>query len=390
MTWYRSTSQFLGRRVGDRRFLVFFVGTPTKSQLGEMHFLTRAFAAQIWRSSRASRKLLSPTTALQHSSPYSSSAAAWQNSARKPKTQQAPNVVEPVRKDHCPRPSEIPWQVKVANSVNLIGRVKIPVQSQASSDGKFWAGTIIAQQDTNALHPFWIPVVFEGDLAHIAACHLKEKDCVHIAGQLNADFPPFALGEGQANVQVMAHSINFVQGSSITKESVIASKQEESAIKRSAGSMTKDGDVKNKPWKDLIQNPEQWSDYREKKLKGLVKEKYPDFKHKVSGTALWLDGAPSWVFPGLEALKLDVPLQKVKPVEDQKDVSWKNLVENPYEWWDNRSKKVNAKSPDFKHKVTGKPLWLSSSPVWALTKLPPMKADQNDATYKTRTPKART
>lgn len=56
-----------------------------------------------------------------------------------------------------PRPSEIPWQSKVANSVNLIGHVQIPVQFEASPDGKYWAGTIISRSDGNSLDtpPFW-------------------------------------------------------------------------------------------------------------------------------------------------------------------------------------------------------------------------------------------
>lgn len=56
-----------------------------------------------------------------------------------------------------PRPSEIPWQCKVANSVNLIGQVQIPVQFEASPDGKYWAGTIISQSDGNSVDtpPFW-------------------------------------------------------------------------------------------------------------------------------------------------------------------------------------------------------------------------------------------
>lgn len=44
-----------------------------------------------------------------------------------------------------PRPSEISFQPKVANSVNLVGYVQKPVQLQASPDGKYWAGTILAQ-----------------------------------------------------------------------------------------------------------------------------------------------------------------------------------------------------------------------------------------------------
>lgn len=57
------------------------------------------------------------------------------------------------------KPSEIPWQAKVVNSVNLIGRVKIPVQFETSSDGKNWAGTIISQDDDSesptSLPSFW-------------------------------------------------------------------------------------------------------------------------------------------------------------------------------------------------------------------------------------------
>ncbi|KAL0375110.1 UNVERIFIED_CONTAM: protein OSB3, chloroplastic/mitochondrial [Sesamum radiatum] len=55
------------------------------------------------------------------------------------------------------------------------------------------------------------------------------------------------------------------------------------------------------------------------------------------------------------------------------DHFWKDLVENPDNWWDNRAQKRNPKAPDFKNKETGEVLWLSSSPGWALSRLPPMK-----------------
>ncbi|KAF2552805.1 hypothetical protein F2Q68_00037188 [Brassica cretica] len=56
--------------------------------------------------------------------------------------------------------------------------------------------------------------------------------------------------------------------------------------------------------------------------------------------------------------------------------SWKELVENPDKWWDNRIDKRNAKAPDFKHKETGEALWLNESPIWVLSKLPPVKKRQ--------------
>lgn len=97
------------------------------------------------------------------------------------------------------------------------------------------------------------------------------------------------------------------------------------------------------------------------------------------------------------------------------DEFWRDVVENPDKWWDNRSNKVtlvselfvcllllldvifflmvyimlywilftgfmvpfdyqrNKRAPDFKHKETGEVLWLDGSPSWVLSKLPPLK-----------------
>uniref|UniRef100_A0A5B7B510 Uncharacterized protein n=1 Tax=Davidia involucrata TaxID=16924 RepID=A0A5B7B510_DAVIN len=451
-----------------------------------MNSLRRAIAGELLFSSTSSRKclmLLQSISTLQQSSLYSTTSTSTSSSKnqqqqryKKPKPQpeqsspslSSASFSEVVQKkalvsqgenekgmeeaNNWPRPSEIPWQTKVANSVNLIGRVQIPVQFQASPDGKYWAGTIISQQNEEAAifssdsPPFWIPIIFEGDLAHIAACHLKEKDCVYIAGHLSADPPPFTISQGQVNVQVMVCSINFVQGSSQLKKSSAPCKQEE--LDKNHSASVKDDISVNQSWKDLIakphewwdirlkkgnlvaaafehksngqllciddstpewiqnelvclafdrkivqenlkracvakdggswmdllKNPKQWWDHRENKLNGSVKPKYPDFKHKDSGVALWLDNAPKWVLSELEGLEFDVQLRKMKQVKDRKsDDSWKNLVENPDKWWDNRSGKVNKKSPDFKNKDTGEGLWLDDSPAWVLSRLPPLK-----------------
>ena len=49
---------------------------------------------------------------------------------------------------------------------------------------------------------FRIPVIFQGDLAKIAACHLKERDLVYVTGQLSGDAPPVKFENVNANVQV--------------------------------------------------------------------------------------------------------------------------------------------------------------------------------------------
>ncbi|XP_057979851.1 protein OSB2, chloroplastic-like [Malania oleifera] len=279
-----------------------------------------------------------------------------------------------------PRPSEIPWQAKVVNSVNLIGTVRAPVRFLDSSGRKHYAGTVISQDTISDAPPLWIPVIFEGDLAHIAACHLKEKDCVYIVGKLNADPSPFTASKGQTNIQVMACSINFVQPPSPVKKIFAPQMQEGLAFDKS-DRVSKDEHSTLSLWRDLIHNPKDWWDYRASKLSGLVNPRYPDFKSK-DGKSLWLDRAPEWVLPGLDGLDFDTQIRKPKQVNKSKvNELWKNLVENPDKWWDNRSSKAKEKSPDFKHKDTGEALWLSDSPAWVLSKLPAIKTKQDAATW---------
>ncbi|KAJ4958478.1 hypothetical protein NE237_025589 [Protea cynaroides] len=350
-----------------------------------------------------------------------------------------------------PRPSEIPFQVKVANSVSLIGSVAMPIQFESSPNGKSWAGTIITQERTTGFPAMWIPVLFEGDLAHVAVCHLKENDLVHIAGQLSADTPPFTVEKGQANVQVMVQSVSFVQDSykrnaphkhdivglspGIMKDNIsveqywnqLLAKPHEWMDKRLSknnqthafehkgsgkllwidestpkwilsklDSMTfaceseeksqKSGvESADRYWIDLVNYPERWRDYRKDKMDGKVKQGHPDFKCKEDGHALWFNSAPISLLPKLKGISetnfgndsKSNPLTNFK-----KEESWKNLVENPDKWWDNRLSKRNEKAPDFKNKDTGEGLWVNSSPTWVLPKLPPLKANNDFAVSK--------
>ena len=47
-------------------------------------------------------------------------------------------------------------------------------------------------------------MIFEGDLAHSAACHLKENDFIYVAGQLSTDPPRLGGNQAQSsnNIQV--------------------------------------------------------------------------------------------------------------------------------------------------------------------------------------------
>jgi hypothetical protein len=336
-------------------------------------------------------------------------------------------------KSKFPKPTEIPFQPKLANSVNLIGTVTKPIHFDTSPDGNPFAATVITRldQDPSSL---LIPVLFQGDLAHTANFHLKLNDVVHVAGQLSTDRPKHS--NPQYQFQVMVQSLNFVQDYPRVKKDSLNTKQktaslseseddevnpskkdihseetEELVIKKSwkdiinkpgewqddhstkespksaAFESKTDGELQPEPkkypdsfsnsWNDLLNDPKQWWDYRESKHSGLVSPKYPDFKRKDGSSPIWIDRAPKWVLSKLKELEFDAAVVKSKQAKENKgDESWNDLLQNPTKWWDNRLDKRNERAPDFKHKDTGAGLWLKGSPSWVLPKLPPLKLKQ--------------
>ncbi|GFQ03891.1 protein osb2 chloroplastic [Phtheirospermum japonicum] len=366
------------------------------------------------------------------------------------KPSQSPSLSERVKNQtgsmiDWPKPIEIPYQAKVANSVNLIGRVKAPVQFDSASDENPSAAAVIFQENGHGNNSLLIPVVFEGDLAHVVACHVKENDRVYVSGQLSESPTRFAFNESVGKFHLVAENLNFVDGFPknvhVKKSSVVtpfAKKTEEvvknddvefnqkwkealenAKDKKFSGESDwtsrpvlkqtydeadngksvvesvkpkKNGDSGLDLWRDLVKSPHQWWDYRDHKSNGLVKEKYPDFKHKETGDGIWVDSAPDWVLPGLGKLEFDVKFMKPKPVaggegfgekkefgvkftkgKGKGEESWKSLVDNPSKWWDNRLDKRNPRAPDFKNKETGEGLWLSNSPDWAMSGLPQLR-----------------
>ncbi|KAG0569542.1 hypothetical protein KC19_6G098400 [Ceratodon purpureus] len=67
---------------------------------------------------------------------------------------------------------------------------------------------------------------------------------------------------------------------------------------------------------------------------------------------------------------------------------WEEYFAGPFQWWDNRVNKRNPRSPDFKHKVTGKALWIDgwSTPAWVKAKFKSVAQVrlQSHATFGTR------
>ncbi|VVA93164.1 unnamed protein product [Arabis nemorensis] len=292
---------------------------------------------------------------------------------------QSESVIPEKSSEAWPRPTKIPYQPKIANSIDLVGYVKLPVQFQANHDGSFYAGTVISNgpssdSDTESDPKFLIPVVFEGELAHTANCHLKKNDRVHITGQVFVDTNPSGAEPDQEYVQVMVRDLHYIDGSkALPKVLPTSSDQKEGVLKHSV-SLQQVRNVGTDHWFDLLHKSDEWSDYRESKQNGSVHPKYPDFKKKDGSVSLWLNKAPKEILSDLKDVKFDIPVQSTYPKQSKAgEEAWKELVENMNNWWDNRLSKQNVKGPDFVHKDTRVALWLTDCPSWVMEKLPPPK-----------------
>ncbi|CAO2196255.1 unnamed protein product [Urochloa humidicola] len=323
-----------------------------------------------------------------------------------------------------PPPPTIPFQPKVANTVRLVGTVGAPVHLQRTADGRFSAVSVLVQDRRIDFPRFWVPIVFKDDLAQVAASHLKENDLVYVSGQLTCDVPPLKLDDGQANIQVLAHLLSFVDSKAVKTDAImdeevimdeeegfmeVVEPEKKVEAKRvsskyppsSVSGYRSKWDKLNKLWNDVITRPQDWNDNRPQKKNGSKNPKYPDFTNKVSKEALWLDSAPTTVLEKLDDVVFGsgyAPRREDKPYSNgmQKGTStnwskfrkspdasatskqkleeeelWRDLLDNPANWWDNRTDKRTPKHPDFKHKDTGKALWIGfKSPQWAVDALP--------------------
>ncbi|OAY28887.1 protein OSB2, chloroplastic [Manihot esculenta] len=171
--------------------------------------LCRALAQSTRRTrSRSLQFLLRSSYSISTSSSNSFATDAKQSTISHRKSPPLPSFSD------CPRPREIPFQAKVANSVNLVGYIGQPIQFQISPDSKNWAATVITQKPSSDSPPLWIPIIFEGNLAHVAATHLKKDNYVYIAGQLIGHPPPIDVIGRQAQMWIMVDNMSFVQASS--------------------------------------------------------------------------------------------------------------------------------------------------------------------------------
>ncbi|KAI3682671.1 hypothetical protein L1987_82826 [Smallanthus sonchifolius] len=210
-----------------------------------------------------------------------------------------------------PRPTEVPWKKELCNSVQLIGTVGTPVEFKQLSSGKVLAWCRLAVKKS-ATDTTWINLTFWDEVAHIASQHLEKGQQIYVLGRLVSDTVDSDDGKQQTYYKVVVQQLKFVERSppSAPSNDGDFNYNYNSNSNSNSSSMTTGRKQKNyaangtgsveELWQAFFANPADWWDNRKNKRS----PNYPDFKHKDTGEALWVEGRfnPSWVKSQLSVL----------------------------------------------------------------------------------------
>uniref|UniRef100_A0A0D9VWL4 Uncharacterized protein n=1 Tax=Leersia perrieri TaxID=77586 RepID=A0A0D9VWL4_9ORYZ len=220
----------------------------------------------------------------------------------------APRPAAPTTTTTTTRPAEIPWSRELCNSVRLIGTVGTEVElRQLPSGGAVARGRLAVWK--SATETTWVTLAFWDDLAVVASEHVKKGDRIFVSGRLVSD----TVDEGPEKRQVVVQEFNFIESFQPVQLYEPEAGQDTLGGKRgnyagstagstedSRGHLDSSSRSTEQLWQAFFANPLDWWDNRTNKKN----PRYPDFKHKHTGEALWVDGRnnPNWVISQLAIL----------------------------------------------------------------------------------------
>ncbi|XP_057963548.1 protein OSB1, mitochondrial-like isoform X2 [Malania oleifera] len=208
-----------------------------------------------------------------------------------------------------PKPSEIPWKKELCNAVHLIGIVGTPVQLKHLSSGKVLAWTRLGFKKS-ATDTIWINLTFWDELAQVAFQHVEKGNQIYVFGRLVSDTVENDDGKQQIYYKVVVQQLNFVERSLSSAATYDRDPSSMTAGRKLSNVAASSTGSTEELWQAFFANPVDWWDNRKSKRN----PKYPDFKHKDTGEALWIEGKynPPWVKSQLAILD-----SRMEPLHDQ-------------------------------------------------------------------------
>ncbi|KAM1484000.1 hypothetical protein FF1_035774 [Malus domestica] len=192
-----------------------------------------------------------------------------------------------------PRPAEVQWKKELCNMVHLIGVVGLPVEIKHLPSGKVLAWTRLAVKKS-ATDTSWINLTFWDELAHVAFQHVEKGQQIYVSGRLISDSVETDEGKQQTYYKVVVQQLNFVEKGFSSPALKDHDSDSFTAGRNLGNNATKNiTETTQELWQAFFANPVDWWDNRNTKRN----PKYPDFKHKDTGEALWIEGRnnPPWV-----------------------------------------------------------------------------------------------
>lgn len=277
-----------------------------------------------------------------YSNTFAYSTSAWNNSAynfggERGFGKNSPRRSEPRHAERSgafpqfsqPRPRHVPWQKEIANRVYFVGEIAQPIKFKFTRSGQACAWTSLAVRSGSQREITWFRLWFFNDLAETATQHLKQYDKVHVSGVLTSQSVAGKDGQQQQFYQVTVQTLNFVES-----EASIFSQQVDVKLNGLSSAICKQTVVNENAWSPLVS------------------------QRTVTSSCSGKNAREDTAF--IESL-------------------WQAFFRCPLEWWDNRGTKMNPKIPDFKHKNTGKALWIgnTSNPPWVKSRLALLDSKMN-------------
>lgn len=222
---------------------------------------------------------------------------------------------------------EVDFDAALANSVKLIGTTGRDLELRTFERGQ--VGSVSLAVEYKKGETQWHTVEVYGPLAERAADSVRKGTRVLVEGRLKVDnWIDKGSGSKRTMVKVVASSIKKIkrwsdaqpgqsgyqqqqqqwpqEGEGYPQGEPAAGFQQEQP--RYGGGQQRYGgnqqaqqaaeqQSQEELWMHLFQHPGQWTDFRSEKEQGRRSPKFPDFKKKEGGEALWITsrGTPAWV-----------------------------------------------------------------------------------------------
>ncbi|KAL2504175.1 Protein OSB1 [Abeliophyllum distichum] len=188
------------------------------------------------------------------------------------------------------RPVTVQYDANLHNSVSLIGTIDLPFKQINTTDGTFGVHTVLnVKASSGSYRDLKVLLMLRVEMAEISVQHLKPNDLIYVSGHLGSYTKLDECGRSICRHKVEVNEINFVAQDGLAP----ACKKSKKFL---SGDSVVDYAQKKRDrlhlWQLFFANPYEWRDIRKSK----PRPNFPDFKHKDTGEALWLqDNDPPWI-----------------------------------------------------------------------------------------------